>query len=149
MDKKDSQISFSFKGIKVEQFALLEESYGPKKEEVKLGTELQFKVEQSNKQIGVFASFEFSQAKNAFLKIVISCHFKIQEKSWNSLSNLEEQKIIIPKGFLIHLAMLTVGTSRGVLFAKTEGTVFSKFIIPTVDVTKMILEDVVINVVAV
>ena len=147
MDKKNSQISFSFKGIKVEQFALLEESYGPTKEEVKLGTELQFKVEQSNKQIGVFASFEFSQAKNAFLKIVVSCHFKIQEESWISLSKLEEQKITIPKGFLIHLAMLTVGTSRGVLFAKTEGTVFSKFIIPTVDVTKMILEDVAINVV--
>jgi hypothetical protein len=148
MDKKDPKIGFSFQGIKVEQFALLEENYGPKKEEVNLGTELQFKVEQSSKQIGVFANFEFSQTKNAFLKIVVSCHFKVQEDSWISLSKLEERKIIIPKGFLIHLAMLTVGTSRGVLFAKTEGTVFSKFIIPTVDVTKTILEDVVIEAIA-
>jgi hypothetical protein len=147
MDKKDSQISFSFKGIKVEQFALLEESYGPKKAEVKLGTELQFKVEQANKQIGVFASFEFSQTKNAFLKIVVSCHFKIQEDSWMGLSKLNEHKITIPKGFLVHLAMLTVSTSRGVLFAKTEGTVFSKFIIPTVDVTKTISEDIMIDVI--
>jgi hypothetical protein len=37
--------------------------------------------------------------------------------------------------------MLTTGTSRGVLFAKTEATQFSKFIVPTLNVTEMIKED--------
>jgi hypothetical protein len=42
---------------------------------------------------------------------------------------------------MAHLAMITTSTCRGVLFAKTEGTEFYKFIIPTLNVTGMINED--------
>ena len=138
MKKENTQVGFSLKGIKTEQFAILEENYAPKKE-TGLGTELQFKLDQINKQIGVFLGFEFMQGKKIFLKIQVSCHFKIEESSWNSF--IQENKLIVPKGFLTHLAMITTGTSRGVLFAKTEGTQFSKFIVPTLNVTEMIKED--------
>jgi len=37
--------------------------------------------------------------------------------------------------------MITTGTARGVLFAKTEATQFSKFFVPTLNVAKMITED--------
>ena len=69
----------------------------------------------------------------------VSCHFKIEDASWNSF--IKKNKLIVPKQFLAHLAMLTTGTSRGVLFAKTEATQFSKFIVPTLNVTEMIKED--------
>ncbi len=49
--------------------------------------------------------------------------------------------MVVSKGFLAHLAMITTGTARGVLFAKTEATQFSKFIIPTLNVAEMIKED--------
>jgi hypothetical protein len=54
--------------------------------------------------------------------------------------------LIVPKGFLAHLAMITTGTSRGVLFAKTEATPFSKFIIPTLNVSEMIYEDAIFDI---
>nr|MBP6230967.1 hypothetical protein [Paludibacteraceae bacterium] len=125
MKKENTQVGFALKGIKTEQFAIFEENYSPKKE-TSLGTELQFKLDQNNKQIAVFLGFEFLQGKKVFLKIQVSCHFKIEESSWNSL--IQENKLIVPKGFLAHLAMITTGTSRGVLFAKTEATPFSTFI---------------------
>ena len=139
MKKESTQVVFALKGVKTEQFAIFEENYSPKKE-TSLGTELQFKLDQNNKQIAVFLGFEFLQGKKVFLKIQVSCHFKIEESSWNSL--IQENKLIVPKGFLAHLAMITAGTSRGVLFAKTEATPFSTFIIPTLNVAEMIKEDV-------
>jgi hypothetical protein len=139
MKKENTQVVFALKGIKTEQFAIFEENYSPKKE-TSLGTELQFKLDQNNKQIAVFLGFEFLQGKKVFLKIQVSCHFKIEESSWNSL--IQENKLIVPKGFLAHLAMITTGTSRGVLFAKTEATPFSTFIVPTLNVAEMIKEDV-------
>jgi len=138
MKKENAQVGFALKGIKTEQFAIFEANYAPKKE-TGLGTELQFKLDQINKQIAVFIGFEFIQGKKVFLKIQVSCHFKIEESSWSSF--IQEDKWIIPKGFLAHLAMITTGTSRGVLFAKTEGTPFSKFIVPTLNVAEMIQED--------
>lgn len=143
MKKENTQVGFALKGIKTEQFAIFEENYIPKKE-TGLGTELQFKLDQTNKQVAVFLGFEFVQGKKVFLKIQVSCHFKIEESSWQSF--IQNNKLIVPKGFLAHLAMITTGTSRGVLFAKTEGTQFSKFIVPTLNVAEMIQEDASFNI---
>lgn len=140
MKKVSAQVDFTLQAIKTEQFAIFEEHYAPKKE-TGLGTELQFKLDEVNKQIGVFLGFEFIKSKKVFIKILVSCHFKINETSWNNFVKAKERKIIVPKGFLAHLAMITTGTSRGVLFAKTEGTPFSKFIIPTLNVVEMITAD--------
>jgi hypothetical protein len=138
MKKENKQVGFTLKGIKTEQFAIIEENYVSKKE-TGLGTELQFKLDQTYKQIAVFLGFEFMQGKKIFLKIQVSCHFKIEDNSWHSF--IKENKLIVPKDFLAHLAMITTGTSRGVLFAKTEATQFSKFIVPALNVVEMIKED--------
>lgn len=100
---------------------------------------MQFKLDNQNKSIATFLGFEFMQGKKVFLKIQVSCHFKIEESAWNSF--IKQDQLVVPKGFLAHLAMITTGTARGVLFAKTEGTPFSKYIIPTINVAEMIKED--------
>lgn len=64
MKKENTQVGFALKGIKTEQFAIFEENYSPKKE-TSLGTELQFKLDQNNKQIAVFLGFEFLQGKKS------------------------------------------------------------------------------------
>jgi hypothetical protein len=140
MKRDNTQVGFALQGIKTEQFAIFEENFDNKKE-TDLGTELQFKLDQKNKQIVVFLGFEFIQGKKVFLKIQASCHFKIIDNSWDSFVLEETSKLVVPKGFLAHLAMITTGTTRGVLFAKTESTPFSKFIVPTLNVAEMIKED--------
>lgn len=138
MKKDNSQVGFALNRIKTEQFAIFEENYSPKKE-TGLVTELQFKLDQKNMQIGVFLGFEFIQGKKVFIKIQVSCHFRIQENSWATF--IQNKKLVVAKGFLAHLAMITTGTTRGVLFTKTETTPFSKYIIPTLNVAEMIEED--------
>ena len=137
MEKEN--VKFALNGIKIEQFAILEENYDPNKIEISLGTGLQFKIDNKNEQIACFLSFEFIQKEKIFLKIQVSCHFKIEKSAWNSF--IKEDNLVVSKGLLAHLAMITTGTARGALFAKTEGTPFSKYIVPTINVEEMIKED--------
>lgn len=140
MKKENAQIGFSLQGIKTEQYAIFEEDYNPKKE-IGLGTELQFKLDQNSRQIGVVLGFEFVHGKKVFLKIQVSCHFQVEEKSWSTFIKEKGRKIVVPKGFLAHVGAITTGTARGILFAKTEGTQFSKFILPTLNVAEMVPND--------
>lgn len=140
MEYNNQNIGFLLKGIKVEQFATFEKNFKENQDNVDLSTSVQLKLEQNNKQLGIFMHFEFNQKLKPILKIVVSCHFGIKEDNWNQL--IREEAIIIPKEFATYLAMLTVSTSRGILFAKTEGTPFSKFILPLLDIAKIFKEDI-------
>jgi len=139
---KENNIGFLLEGIKTEQFAIFKENY-TLNEDIGLNTEFEFKLDQNNKKIGVFVSFEFLQNAKTFIKIVTSCHFKINDASWINFIDKKESdnQFIISKGFITHLAMISVGTTRGILYAKTEGTDFVKFIIPTINLSELILED--------
>lgn len=77
------------------------------------------------------------------IEIVEEVQFKIEEKSWNSL--IKDGEIVIPKEFLWHIAGLTISTTRGVLAAKAEKTVFSDFYLPLVNVQDIVKEDIVIH----
>ncbi len=131
-------IGFALIGIKTEQFATFEENYVAGKK-ANITTALEFKINQEGKRIGVYATFTFEQSTKAFLKINVSCHFSIALDSWNSF--LIEDKIVFPKNFISHLTMLTIGTARGVLHCKVDGTEFNKFILPTINVNQMVNKD--------
>jgi hypothetical protein len=141
MSKNKKLVGFVLAGIKTEQFAVLPENYNEDEDiEVEAGFELKANAEE--KMVGSFATFTFEQQQRAFIKISVSCHFAIEPASWEEYLNKEKTSIKFPRDFAIHLAMVTVGTTRGVLFAKTEGTNFSQFILPVVNVQKMIEDDV-------
>jgi hypothetical protein len=132
------KVGFALTGIRTEQFAIFEENFT---EGIPAGliTGLEFKISKEKKQLGVYATFTFEQKKQAFIKIQVSSHFKISPTSWKGYCS--SGKIVIPKKLITHLTMLTIGTARGVLHAKTENTPFHKFLLPTIDVTKLVTKD--------
>lgn len=134
----EKSIGFALAAIKTEQFAVFAENYSPKKE-ANVTTSLEFKINESENRIGVFATFTFENAKKTFIKIQVSCHFSVAKESWDVFKR--DNLVIFPKNFIGHLTMLTIGTSRGVLHGKTEGTEFNKFIIPTINVTDLVNKD--------
>src|SRR5690606_10423391 len=87
-----------------------------------------------------FVTFTFEQSKKAFLKVQVSGHFSITEEAFNEFC--KEDKIIFPKGFMCHLTIIVVSSARCVLHAKTEGSNFNKFLLPTIDVTKIVSDDI-------
>lgn len=144
MKKQPIDIGFALQGIHTEQFAFFVENVA-EKAEIELDTSIEFKCDAMQQRLGCFAEISFAQKRKVFLKIEVSCHFKIQPESW-ALFTSELNKISVPKNFLSHLGMLTVGTTRGILFAKTENTIFNKFIVPTINVEEMIANDAVFEI---
>ena len=133
-------IGFLLKQVKTEQFAIIEEAY---KEGGNIGfaSNLQFSIDQENKFVACFAKFIYDENNCTFLVIEVSAHFSIIEAAWKSFYDADNASMTIPKSFLAHLGMITVGTARGILHAKTENTVFNAFLIPTINVVEIVKED--------
>lgn len=140
MDNKNQSIGFTLKKVTTEQFAIIEEGFN-EKGKIRLNTSLRFAADDGKKFIAVFTSFIFDSDNKPFLIIEAGCHFSIQDSAWNEMYKSEINTLIVPRGFLTHLTVLTIGTSRGILHAKTEGTCFNKYVLPTINVTQIIKED--------
>ncbi len=138
MEKNRKEIEFNIKGIKTEQFALFEENHLDKGK-INLETSLSYGLNSDERDFIVSIKFTFEMKKKPFITIQVNCNFEIELKSFNDL--IVDDKIIVPNWFIAHMAMITVGTSRGILHSKTEGTIFNKYILPTLNVAQMIPED--------
>jgi len=55
----------------------------------------------------------------------VQCNFYITQESLDE--NLVDNKYIFPLGFITHLAVIAVGTARGVLHSKTENTPYNRY----------------------
>lgn len=141
MSKTAHNISFKLIGLKTEQFATIEKNYNAEKE-VNLSHQLRFAAIEEHHTISVRSDFNFEIEKQPFLVIGVAGHFQVSEDIFNSFKEGDGSVLIVPKGFVAHLAMLTVGSTRGVLHAKTENTKYNRYLLPTVNVAAIIKEDV-------
>ena len=124
-------IKFNMAGIYVEQFSTFT---------AEIVNGIHYKVDSANKLVGCFMEFSFSQNKQPIIHLKVSCAFGIENKSWKEFAK-EKGKIIIPEMFLEHMAAVTTGTSRGILFAKTEKTPFNNFLLPPLNVKELVQSD--------
>lgn len=140
----DNQIiNFSLLRIKTEQFAIFEENFN-KNEVINLNTNLSFGLNSNDKVFLITPKYTFENEGKPFMTIQISCYFKIEDTTWNNF--ITKKQIVFPKDFVAHMAMITVGTSRGILHTKTEGTIFNNFILPPMNVAEMVGEDVLFDI---
>jgi hypothetical protein len=143
--ENQEQINFGLRKITTQQFAVIESAFDQKSDNIELGTALRFGFDLDKKIVIVFLSINFSQNKNPFLILEIGCYFEIVNNQLDNLYDNELNEIKLPIALARHLVMLSVGTIRGVLHAKTENTVFNKFFLPTVNVNELVRDDVVIK----
>lgn len=140
--KTASIIKFFIDKISTKQFALIEEAFS-KNEEIEVNSDIKIAVDKSKFVLTLVNSFRFIQKGCPFLIIEIQIDFVISQDSWKALIE-QEGKIVIPKSFIVHLAMIAAGTARGIIHAKTEGTNFNSVILQPVDVTRFFEEDLVL-----
>ena len=135
-----NKIGFNLNKINTLQFAIIEDAYDNSIEEFGLDVNLGFGMDFENHAIMSLVKVQFEQNKNnPFLVLEVSCEFDIDSKFWEEFE--DKTTVILPKGFMAHLAMITVGTTRGVLHNKTDNTQFNSYILPTINVAKMISND--------
>src|SRR5699024_2110557 len=120
----NNKIGFSLNNITTEQFAIIDSSY-TEGLLIDLKARLKFGVNSEKKIFSIIVSISFLQEKAPFIIIEVGCHFTIKEEAWNQFLDESKTELIVPKGFVRHLATISVGTTRGVLHSKTENTPFN------------------------
>ena len=129
-------LRFNISRISVSHFAILSESLP--QGEMNMLTEISFQYSSESRQIACEAGFRFTHEDNTILVLKVLCEFRIHESDWAGF--VRKDGVGIPKSVLEILAVHTVGTSRGILFCKTEGTAFNSLMIPPLNVARM-MED--------
>lgn len=139
--KSNTNIGFALNKLNLDQFAIVESAYSEDKD-TGLVTGLQFVADSENKRIKCTVRISFEQNEHPFLVLESSNEFSIDKEAWADNESEEKNAVIFPKKFMAHLAMLTVGTARGMLHVKTENTKFNRYFLPPINVAEMIDEDV-------
>lgn len=134
-------VRFRMDNIEVEQFAILSDKL-PASGEVDYETSLGFMYSVEAKKIACTFILVYSDpdGDNPLLKMMLTCQFAIQPEDWETM--ISDGYITIPRNLQEFLAVHTVGTSRGVLFSKTEKTPFVRLILPPVNVSEIIKGDI-------
>lgn len=127
-------VRFRMNKIAVKQFAILAKELPA--DNVSLETRISFQYAIENKLIACVASFNFCHEDKVLVVISCMCEFNIHSEDWGEF--IKGDAVEFPNPLLELLALHTVGTTRGVLFCKTEGTAFSGLILPPIDVKEII-----------
>ncbi len=133
------KVSFKLVGITTDEFAILGDQYR-EGEEVRILPELSFGLDPEKRGVVAYVNIRLEQSERPFLKLQCSSYFEIEAEAWETFKTEDGKGFELPKGFARHLGVLAVGTSRGVLHAKTENTPYNRFFLPTVDLTGVIEE---------
>ncbi len=140
MSKKQLPIQFKLVHIEEKQFASFDdvlENENPIEQEIGFG----FGVDIEQRVIGVTMKFILHKQKLPLIKLETACYFEIESEAFKNML-IQAEEIELPCGFGKHLAMITIGTARGILFANTKNTAFNKFLIGLVNVNEMFKENI-------
>lgn len=140
MSEKKLPIQFTLIYIEDNQFSTFDEMLNvdkPIEQQVGFG----FGVDIERNVIAVAVDFIFQKEKKPLLKQNVTCYFEISSEDFDTQLR-KEKEVVLPCWFGKHLAMLTTGTARGILFANTKNTPFNKYIIGLINVDKMFDEDI-------
>ena len=136
-------IKFRMAKINVEQFAILTDN--PPVDNITYTIGIDFKYSLEGKRIACVFSFSFNYNDNdkdyKFITLNIMCEFDIHPSDWQR--SIKDNKLTVKKDMLGFFANQTVGVARGILHCKTEGTPFNGYIIPPVNLTEFIDQDLV------
>lgn len=135
-------LQFQLVKIDTPQFAIIND--GEFSNPLQINFELNFAVDSSFTSIKNALKIVFLNSSEPVMQLVVECYFAISQDSWQEMTQ-QDNTIIVPVGFLQHLATITVGTARGVLFARTVETNLNKYVLPLVNVTEMVKNDMVIK----
>ena len=130
-------IRFRMVKINVEQFAII--ASGKAIDSLTLNTTLGFKYSTEGRRVACTLDLKFSDSEELAMLLNLNCEFAINNEDWDNQIAAGES-IDIPVKLREFLATQTIGTARGILHCKTEGTPYSGVILPPINVVKMMEE---------
>lgn len=143
MSEKEGNIGFSLEKITSEHFTIAEDAYRTEKR-TKMQIDFEYSADYQSYTVSVYVGIRFFQDSSSFLTLKTGCHFTITESARAAFLSDDNNRLILPRNFIRHLLMLSIGTTRGVLHAKTEQTGLNHILLPAIDVNDIIDGDVIL-----
>jgi hypothetical protein len=140
--KKSDKISFQLVSITTDEFATFKENYDPEKKGFEINLDLDIRVNDEQKIVGMFTRIIFEQKSKPVLLLKSGCHFQLDPAFWESQT--ADNMLNLPVDLLTHFLVIAVGTARGIVHAKKPAWL-SDIILPTLNVSTMIKEDIQFN----
>lgn len=136
MPHKMTTIPYRISGIKTTQFALFPEKFVNGKD-ITVQTSFSFGYNEGLDSIRCISNFKYLQDENVLMITEIQCTFDISPDGTLELKHLKK----IPIDFLRYMATIVTGTARGIIHAKSEGTLLASIILPPINVVELIKND--------
>lgn len=133
-------VRFRMFKINVCQFAILADAPSVS---VSIENKVGLDFSKENRNIRVNMEFNFSDGMKSLMLLKMNCEFNIHKEDWDSFT--KDGVTIISKSLIDYLIVQTVGTARGILHCKTEGSPFNCIVLPPIDVSHKVKEDVMIQ----
>ena len=133
-------VRFKMFKISVVQFAILNNEVA---DGYKIQTNAEIKHTMDGSAIAVGMTFSFENEGRKDMVLQVMCEFQIHPDDLKGMTSGDT--VTIPKETVDFFIAQTVGTARGVLHCKTEGTPFNGVILPPMNVTGMINSDLIIK----
>lgn len=126
--------------VTIDQFAILAEKTTDFSQwKVDIG--FRYGYSPSGKYLDMKSKYMFYSPEEKWMLLELTCRFTFDSDD----EFVKDDAIVIPKEALLHLGVHCVGTARGVIACKTEGTALNAVILPPIDLTEIIKEDFIVK----
>ena len=129
-------IPYKISHIETMQFAIFPENL-INGQEVLVNTNCGYNERSDLNQVRNVISVNYNQNEKLLMVVQLACYYDIAPEGVEAIK--AEGKI--PVDFLRYMGSISVGTIRGVIHAKTEGTVLNPVVMPPVNLEEMVKND--------
>lgn len=137
------KIPYRIEQIATKQFAMFPEKFVNGKP-VEIKAAHNFGLQKNLSVVRCTTRVQYFQDQELLMMLEVACCFGISPEG--TISIKKERKI--PAEFLQYMASIVVGTARGIIHAKTAGTVINHIVLPPINLTNVIRDDMLIEKVA-
>ncbi len=126
--------------IETKQFAFFPDLF-KNGEQVEVMTSFGFSVSLERALIRCQSKFNYLQGDNSLLILEIATFFQIADEGVKEI----ESQGVIPIDFLRYMGTIAVGTARGIIHSKTEGTALNPVVLPPINLVDAIKDDLIVK----
>ncbi len=130
-------VEFKMNRVVVEQFAILRDVLPNDVPSIQVTWGVTYGAIPDQHLVACKMRFEYVDSdQQPILILELAIYYEIHPDRWHNF--IEDGKIVIPAGFQPTMMVHTVGTARGILFCKTEGSPLHALVLPPLNVQQLV-----------
>lgn len=129
------QILYRFAKLDLTQFAIFDADDIDYEKPLELSSTFQFAYSFDDNMVCCTTTVVITKENEPVLKAELNSYFKIQAESAASMT--VDECVVLPTSLMTQFASLGYGSMRGVIYAKTMGTLLDRIILPPNDVQQI------------